>query len=328
MEAEDGSNNKPLVFGSVYLPPEGSHFYQNKETENGVDILENALFEIESKHNPCDIIVTGDLNARTGHLLDYIIDDSPEFIPQLEFIYDNQETTSAIPCRSNKDKNVNNVGKSLTDICANNNLVILNGRCKGDKHGEFTYLTSAGARSVIDYVIVSQSLWHNVNMTVLDIDINKHFPLQCYIQIMGSDIQEIVSDAGQDINVHSYINRFKWKPQNSDKFRQVVNSDKFTNKIIDVDKTIDESVDVAIDKLILLLKDTGLESGMAWNPPNRQISDTPKAQWFDNTCAKLKSRKCKLLNKFRATNDNEVLNDYLDTKKVFKSQCRSKEERV
>ena len=35
--------------------------------------------------------------------------------------------------RSSKDKNLNNEGKLLIDICKTNNLIILNGRCGKDK---------------------------------------------------------------------------------------------------------------------------------------------------------------------------------------------------
>ena len=59
------------------------------------------------------------------------------------------------------DKTVNKYGRYLINLCASNNLCILNGRIQGDRFGKFTCHKSNGA-SVVDYAILSNTLLRKV----------------------------------------------------------------------------------------------------------------------------------------------------------------------
>ncbi|CAG2232167.1 unnamed protein product [Mytilus edulis] len=53
----------------------------NQNTTNGIDILEEALFEVESLYDNCEILMAGDFNSRTSELNDFVTEDKPNYIP-------------------------------------------------------------------------------------------------------------------------------------------------------------------------------------------------------------------------------------------------------
>ena len=56
--------------------------------------------------------------------------------------------------RSSCDNILNSFGRSLIEICASLNLIILKGYCSGDMNGSYTF-TSPNGRSVIYNCVVS-----------------------------------------------------------------------------------------------------------------------------------------------------------------------------
>ena len=67
----------------VYLPPEGSSFYTDKI--NGILMLEVEIADVlATLDGDIYIILTGDLNARTGNQLDFLYDYSVDKIPSSE----------------------------------------------------------------------------------------------------------------------------------------------------------------------------------------------------------------------------------------------------
>ena len=73
----------------------------------------------------------GDFNARLG-ILDH-------------FVHDMDKVTFPIPAistltvrRKSRDIQVNTYGKLLAELCCGNEMIVLNGRTKGDYIGQFT----------------------------------------------------------------------------------------------------------------------------------------------------------------------------------------------
>jgi hypothetical protein len=106
-----------------------------------------------------NLIVTGDLNARTKDLQDYIQDDSPVYLPLPDFYpVDNFQIK-----RKTKDTHgeLNEYGKLLIELCCTFGIHFLNGRTPGDINGEFTCFTGNGS-SLVDCTIISTSLHNKV----------------------------------------------------------------------------------------------------------------------------------------------------------------------
>ncbi|VDH99461.1 Hypothetical predicted protein [Mytilus galloprovincialis] len=76
-----------------------------------------------------DILLVGDLNARTGSEKDYIDGDSTSHVPLFDENYDVDCFTEE---RVSKDLITDSRGKNLLEFCIGNQLRILNGRMCGD----------------------------------------------------------------------------------------------------------------------------------------------------------------------------------------------------
>ena len=134
------------------------------------------LLEFKSK-NPRigEIILVGDLNARTGNLNydpdDEENDDDPEGVPSSHPIEGN---------RSSQDRVVNGRGALLLDFLACCKLSILNGCSLGDILGEFTSVNYHGA-SVVDYMAATPNLLDSIkSFQVLDLTkFSDHKPILC-----------------------------------------------------------------------------------------------------------------------------------------------------
>ena len=106
------------------------------------------------------VLLLGDFNARTQTKEEFLdVDDFfaehfsfDDSLQQFYNISSMLENFNMNKVRSSHDKTGKNEGNILIDICKNNNLFILNGRCGKDKGvGALTFKQC----SVIDYIIVS-----------------------------------------------------------------------------------------------------------------------------------------------------------------------------
>ena len=140
---------KDLFLCLTYIPPSQS-IYANNMQQDLIDLLENDILLYKTKG---DIMICGDLNARTGSQQDFIASDGTDHLP----LYQNYNIDSHSIYRQSKDVIVDTRGRSLIDICIGNQLRILNGRCFGDMFGRHTCFTPNGC-SVVDYTIVSESV--------------------------------------------------------------------------------------------------------------------------------------------------------------------------
>ena len=98
------------------------------------EVLQNNIYSFSRKG---DVILCGDFNARIGGLDDFVDQDDLNF--------SNSIIESNINPRNSRDGVVNTYGRALVDLCCGNDLVVLNGRMKGDSLGQLTCHTYNGA---------------------------------------------------------------------------------------------------------------------------------------------------------------------------------------
>ena len=79
---------------------------------------------------------------------------------------DRIETSLNVLPRSNCDNILNNHGKLLLQICKNCDLLILNGRKKGDSLGNVTFHGRNGV-STVDYIVCNQVLFQNIEFFIV-----------------------------------------------------------------------------------------------------------------------------------------------------------------
>ena len=134
----------------VYLPPERSSFYNFSQFE-GIQLLEDHLINLDINIDLHDILIMGELNARTGVENDFV--STNKLVLELEEYRDILNDDCAI--RASRYKIVNKFGSDLLAFCKMYSGNILNGRSGNDKGvGDFTSIGSTGS-SVIDYAICS-----------------------------------------------------------------------------------------------------------------------------------------------------------------------------
>jgi hypothetical protein len=112
------NSHKDLYVCGTYIPPEKSKYF-DKEI---FDELEKDINQFSSRAN---VVILGDLNARTGKTNDSLSNEGNKHIQdQSEYSLQTKE-------RESFDLTINNHGKCLIEICKNNDLRILNGRTRG-----------------------------------------------------------------------------------------------------------------------------------------------------------------------------------------------------
>ncbi|XP_023234492.1 uncharacterized protein LOC111634044 [Centruroides sculpturatus] len=112
-------------------------------------------------------LIGGDFNARIGENTD------TEFSQNFDNISN---------IRTSKDKLLNMDGKALLDFVQDSQLIILNGRLKGDIPAEFTFVSPNG-KSTVDYIICSEFMIdYCESLSVLENDLSDHFPIQLVLK--------------------------------------------------------------------------------------------------------------------------------------------------
>ena len=142
------------IFGAVYVPPESSIYFNKDEFAN----FENEITRFCSTHKY--VLLAVDFNARTSTMREYTqkVHCGFDFDSETSDFFSKSSTLEkyGIPLsRQSQDIHTNNHGYTLTYLCKNNNLFILNGRLDGDNTGNFTFRKT----SVIDYVIASTDMF-------------------------------------------------------------------------------------------------------------------------------------------------------------------------
>ncbi|XP_023225885.1 uncharacterized protein LOC111626658 [Centruroides sculpturatus] len=148
-------------------------------------------------------IIGGDLNARIGEVTDTIFCQTFE---------------NLVNKRISKDKVLNTGGRALLEFIDNNQLIILNGRMRGDTPAEITFVSPSG-KSIVDYIICSEEMINCCNyLKVLENDIADHFPIQLELTIYEkitkkklyfSKISKKLSEANDSRVFWKIINSFR-----------------------------------------------------------------------------------------------------------------------
>lgn len=120
--------DKDLILSCMYLPPQGSPFYDELQV-NGIDLFEDVFVTLFSQFSDCYFLTMGDLNCRTGNLPDFeIFENNVDMLDQFEDMFDNFNEP-----RSSSDIHVTSLGRRLLSFCQLYSIYILNGRVGGDK---------------------------------------------------------------------------------------------------------------------------------------------------------------------------------------------------
>ena len=145
LSKEATHEQRDIFIGTCYISPPNRKSSRNRESEDKHKSVEKFFEEARNFSQKGEVILQGDINARTGNEEDFISKDKSDDLFGIENVEVN------LP-RNSKDKKVCERGALLLDLCRSLVFRVMNGRKPGDIFGNFTSMQWNGSAAV-DYVI-------------------------------------------------------------------------------------------------------------------------------------------------------------------------------
>ena len=195
------------------IPSTSSYLHQHDD-----DILDLIERDITNKYkNKGDIVLCGDMNARSGTEPDFVQNDiHDEHCP----IFDYYEYDNVQDIRSSHDNKIDTRGKQLLELCISANMRILNGRTFGDLYGKFTCHKPVGS-SVVDYVIVSENLLPKI----LSFEVSDFIPnfSDCHCKLSFSILATFVNNTPKcNLKLADFTKGYIWTSKSTNNFRDAL----------------------------------------------------------------------------------------------------------
>ena len=263
-----------LYIVTVYVPPENSSYLKS----TGIDPFD-LLFQTQHRIPPlAHVIWMGDFNAH----LDQANSSSPHVPTDLLPALNCDLPSADPPARNSLDtRKIDSYGKKLLQFCGDRDLTILNGCTPGDSQGYFTY-EKGPVRSVIDYAIVSQTLWplvRNFQVEQHNPVLTDHSLIRLELNLAGSKYITHPWAEGQ-----SPLLKFDWSPEAIERLRLRFNSPQFILQIQLLEARLslqDPDIDRIVSDLSTLLLDNTKQvvKFRKRGPPSRKQKSGRK--WYD-----------------------------------------------
>ena len=310
--------SKDIYIGTCYISPPKR---KGKHNLSGVDdnhsSLESFFEEARLFNKKGEIILQGDINARTGNELDFLPKDKFDDL----FGIVNEEIN---PPRNSEDKKVCERGALLLDLCRSGDFRIANGRKPGDLFGKFTSMQWNGS-ALVDYIITPASNFSRVvELKVGNFYpcLSDHCPLEYKIKL---NIKR--NDMNLDkVEMQEMPRRCKWDPLLKTSFTEALKSEKMKELF---EKTLPQE-NLSPENVVSLLSSALLEcAGCDNKQPDvgrkAKKKTTTDQPWFDQECKSTK-KKINTLGKELRRNPTKVTvreNLYV-TKRSFKNMIKRK----
>ena len=315
-------SDKDIICIFPYIPCESSPFYHNLEIKNGIIMLESCIYDLYSKHPNCSFMIMGDLNGRVSNTQPInecnIANRYIDHINNVSFFMNDEP----VHIRKSEDCITNMFGRSLIELCATFEFIILNGFCNGDDKGAFTFISPNG-NSVIDYCIVSDDLLvHEMEMYVHSRVDSWHMPISLSMQVTNKPVSSESSYSFDKLVWNlNYVNQFDREWIDNDIQENVKQLEQIMH--YDVDLTSD-----AITSFSELLTNCAhmMNKTIKYDPSKSRI----RSSWFDQNCHAKKRivKKClrKLRNAHSPENKIEYKRIYVENRKEYKNLLKHKKQ--
>ena len=301
---------KDVLFVNLYVHPENSPFYAHFNVEDGIDYIEDCIFDkIVSFDAEVHLFLCGDFNARTSNVIPSHLD-----IENLHHFKDNTHTNSLI--RNSQDSILNLYGKKLLSFCSAFGVCMLNGICNSDQIGRYTYIRDTG-NSVNDYVLISREIYDFFiqfsEFSVSDRIESDHFPLSVIVNFQTQPRTE------NNTEEYPRIEKYIWNEQYEQQFYGNMNSENaklFFNNLMNI---LDNNINEAIDMFTKFVKDQA-------ECMRKLIVCGKKKQneWFDRECFEERRKLRKFLRILRKDHNEENRHNYCKARREYKNLLNRK----
>ena len=308
---------KDIYIASVYVPP------LNCQSKTGEDVLYTLEKEIMKYEQKGQIIILGDLNARTSILTDHVENDNNNTtLPLYNYVSD-----TPWPSRNNSDKSINKQGQAVINLCIAHRLRILNGRTIGDFEGKLTCYQRNGA-STVDYAIICNSL----RKDILGFAVNQLTPYSdhCLISLklaISNSMAKIIDNQTKQQKQKSYnkkktLIRFKWSEESKIKYQSTLQTTEIGNMLNkQLSNNDTTNIDDKLNNLNIIIQTVAQKSLRKQIFQTKKTKDKNKKntkKWYTDECRVMK-QKLKVFSKtINADNYNSNRNEYWRLKKQYK----------
>lgn len=154
------SGAAPLIIGTCYMPPQGSHNLRVEDVPSRFGKLATHFLAAQEEGLT---LLAGDFNARVGHL---------------ELPVCAMQTGAA-------DSVVNAHGRQLINLCTSTGALLCTGWTPGDAGAPFSLRHHNGGRSRIDHVLISPQLGDGIHSCAINQSRTEsdHSPIECKLQL-------------------------------------------------------------------------------------------------------------------------------------------------
>ena len=310
----------PVLYVVCYLPPSNSPFFNQvhfNNDVNGMSILDDKLRQLKMLYPNYNLILTGDFNARTKTLKDFIHDDSSNYLPLPNFYPEDKFQVER--CSKDTHGEVNEYGKLLIDMCCTYDIHFLNGRSPGDKLGALTCFTSKGC-SLVDYTILSTALHSKVTKFEIGYeDQFTHLPQSFSVKTGITGQNRIIHNAFIQPQVDTSNRRIRpsytWTEQSLDK---LINNELIPDFYCCVN---DGKIEEAVSIIVSLLQNSSKEK---YNNKQSYILPFKQQPWWDKDLTAAKFLKHKHLRHLKVDNSLIAKAKYRASRNKYKALVKLK----
>ena len=309
-----------IFIGTCYAsPPSRNSRAKASETNEKHSSLERFFEEAHLYSKKGEVILQGDINARTGDEPDFLSKDKYDDL----FGIENREIN---PPRNSEDKKVCERGSLLLDLCKSGDYRIANGRKPGDLFGKYTSIQWNGS-ALVDYVITPASNFSRV----VELKVGKFYPClsdHCPLQYKIKLNVHRKKGTENKIDMQKMPPRCKWNIETRSSFLEALQSEK-VSQTFEMLKEEDLSPECGISKLSTVLMEC---ANCDIKPPERNV-DTADSKskmsndqpWYDKECRITKKKIDSLGKQLRRTPmDVEVRENLFFTKRTYKNMLKRK----
>lgn len=287
-----------VFLAGCYFP----HQYSSRHLNSKLKVIDhfNCLnSDIEEFSALGKIIICGDMNSRTGSS-----EDRPSInVESLRHVGLIEDTNSKIAPRLSCDTKTNSMGKLLLNVCKDNNIVILNGRLKGDCHpinGGNTTFAARGreGKSLIDYFIATPHLvFDDEGVPVRGNSLRVSSP-QCIKALTDHSLValrvNIPKEEKQKQHKEESTVRFKFRPEIMESFTDILRSDEMASRLECVGNDELSAVESYVrfnDIIVESLRkvDSLHKNVVAKEPKINAYSNAPVNSWYNEDCRTLRN---------------------------------------
>ena len=293
MKKEVSGECRDIFIGVFYLNPS-----RNQRMDQKISKLSDNVIDLQTKG---EVILMGDLNARTGNLEDTVCPDKYDELFELEINHPPLK-------RNSRDAGIDSRGKELLDVCKSLDLYIANGRKTGDLFGDYTCIKHNG-NSVVDYLITSSFEFKKV--TSLKVGeffpwLSDHCPLYFTLEVQMNTRTPVHVQEKKKAPKH-YI----WDEGSKERFANVIKTPDYDakwEKSAEIDHSDPNLLVNYVSEVLLCAADTAKVKYC-------KRSDTNDPPWFDKSCRDLKDSVSRLGKKIRQSPKDQNLKSELTSQK-------------